>query len=150
MMLLPKTSASAIFQVMACDQELDQWHEDLANGIEYKKPTSQELSTEHDGGILNVQRALLSLLYSATSSALHRPQFRSTLPSSAVAAGLLELSHKRVKEAATKISQIADDLYEQDLIRFVPNTGVTVLIPAILVHLSDIWSKDEIVRSEGV
>jgi hypothetical protein len=150
MMLMPKTSASGIFQVMECDQELDRWHENLTNGIEYENPESREEIAERDAGDLNLHRALLAMLYLTASSALHRPQLQSALPSSAVAASLLQLSRKRVKEAATRISQIAADLYELDLIRFLPPTGVTVLVPAILVHLSDIGSKDKIVRSNGI
>ncbi|KAH8800252.1 fungal-specific transcription factor domain-containing protein [Xylogone sp. PMI_703] len=147
MVLLPKTSTSTsgIFQVMKCDQELDQWHDSLPGGIEYK---SQELIVEHN--VLKLQRALLTLIYFTTSSALHRPQLRFAPGSSAVASSLLALSSKRVNEAAIEISHIASDLYELDLIRFLSATGVMVLIPAILVNLSDFGSKDEITRDKCV
>lgn len=150
MMLVPKKSASESLQVIDCDQELDDWHHNLADDLRYRLPDSKERANEHDGEVLTVHRALLNMVYLTTSSALHRPQVLPALPSAAVAAHLQELSRKRVREAATEITEVAQDLYEQDLVRFLPTTGCTVLLPAVIIHLLDIKSNDAAVRTASL
>ncbi len=150
MMLVPKKSASESLEVMDCDEELDNWHSSLAEDLRYRQPGSKERANEHDGEVLTVHRALLNMVYLTTSSALHRPQVLPALPSAAVAAHLQELSRKRVREAATEITEVAQDLYDQDLIRFLPTTGVTVLLPAVIIHLLDIKSSDAAVRNASL
>jgi hypothetical protein len=95
-----------------------------------------------------LNRALLFMIYYATLSALHRPQ---VLPSNAaqsraVHADMLNHSRKTVRMAATEITRIAHMIYSSDLTRYLPTTGITVLIPAIIIHLLDIKAPDEATR----
>ena len=150
MMLVPKKSAAETMEVMECDHELDDWYHNLAEDLRYRMPGSKERSNEHDGEVLAVHRALLNMVYLTTSSALHRPQVLPALPAPAVAANLQDLSRKRVREAATEITEVAQDLFEQDLVRFLPTTGVTVLLPAVIIHLLDIKSNDAAVRNASL
>jgi len=95
-----------------------------------------------------LNRALLHMVYYATMSALHRPQ---VLPSTAMpprntASEVLEVSRKAVRHAATEITNIAQSLYSLDLVPYLPTTGITVLLPAIIIHLLDIKAPDEATR----
>jgi hypothetical protein len=90
------------------------------------------------------------MIYLTTSSALHRPHVLPAMPSPPVTASLQELSRKRVREAATKITEVAQDLHDLDLVRFLPTTGVTVLLPAFIIHLLDIKSSDVTVRNASL
>jgi len=150
MMLVPKKSAAESLEVMDCDRELDTWYQTLGEDLRYRMPGSKERANEHDGEVLTVHRALLNMIFLTTSSALHRPQVLPAMPSAAVAASLQEVSRKRVREAATEITEVAQDLHDLDLVRFLPTTGVTVLLPAVIIHLLDIKSSDATVRNASL
>ena len=150
MMLVPKKSAAESLEVMDCDQELERWHQNLDEDLRYRMPGSKERANEHDGEVLTVHRALLNMIFLTTSSALHRPQVLPAMPSTSVAGGLQDLSRRRVREAATEITEVAQDLHDLDLVRFLPTTGVTVLLPAVIIHLLDIKSSDATVRNANL
>jgi hypothetical protein len=150
MMLVPKKSTAESLEVVDCDRELDLWYQNLSEDLRYRMPGSKERANEHDGDVLTVHRALLNMIFLTTSSALHRPQVLPAMPSPTVAAGLQDLSRKRVREAATEITEVAQDLHDLDLVRFLPTTGVTVLLPAVIIHLLDIKSNDVTVRNASL
>ena len=145
--LAPKKStfAAEILETLKCDHELEQWNRNLAEDIDYQKPRTEERVNETEG-VLMIHRALLRMIYLTTMSALHRPQVLPTSPTTAVAAFLQEHSRTRTKDAAIELNDIAQDLNEQGLVRFLPSTVVQGLIPTIIVHLADIRSSDPIVR----
>jgi hypothetical protein len=93
-----------------------------------------------------MHRALLKMVYLTTSSALHRPQVLPAAPFPTVEIELQDLSRNKVRRAAIEITHIAQDLHRLDLTRFLPTTGVTVLLPAVIIHLLDIKSNDPSVR----
>ena len=150
MMLVPKKSAAETHEVMKCDLGLTRWYDDLSEDLRYWKPGTKERANTHDGEVLAVHRALLNMIFLTTSSALHRPQVLPSAPAPVVTATLQELSRKRVREAATEITEIAQEMHEQDLVRFLPTTGVTVLLPAVIIHLLDIKSTDAAVRNASL
>ena len=150
MMLVPKKSTAESLEVVDCDEELDRWYQNLGEDLRYRMPGSKERANEHDGEVLTVHRALLNMIFLTTSSALHRPQVLPAMPSPTVAASLQDLSRKRVREAATEITEVAQDLNDLDLVRFLPTTGVTVLLPAVIIHLLDIKSSDSTVRNASL
>jgi hypothetical protein len=59
---------------------------------------------------------------------------------------LQDISRNKVRFAAIEITNIAQDLHSLDLTRYFPTTGVTVLLPAVIIHLLDIKSSDPNVR----
>jgi hypothetical protein len=61
-------------------------------------------------------------------------------------AELQDLSRNKVRYAAVEITNIAQDLHSLDLTRYYPTTGVTVLLPAVIIHLLDIKSSDPSIR----
>lgn len=147
MMLLPKKSDPETCEVKACDDELQRWLDDLPEDASY-----QEDFTGNPA--IDLNRALLHMVFFTTLSALHRPQ---VLPS-APAAGpqdeagteLLEISRRNVRRAASAITSMAQSLDTHGLVRYLPTTGVTVLLPAIIIHLLDIKSSEEDTRRNSL
>lgn len=146
MMLVARKDDPESCGVKSCDEELQKWRANVAPEAEYKKASAHDVKMLGESVVLN--RSLLHMVYFATLSALHRPQ---VLPSSAwppvkTAAEVLETSRRTVRYAATKITGIAQNLLELNLVRFLPTSGITVLLPAIIIHLLDIKAPDEATR----
>ncbi|ETI22619.1 hypothetical protein G647_06695 [Cladophialophora carrionii CBS 160.54] len=146
MRLVPKKSAAEPADVIQCDREFDQWHQSLDPGIPYFAPDSRERVATNDGEVVHLHRALLNGVYLTAISALHRPQILPSAPNVVVVPELRELSKRKVREAADDITEMYKELFALDMIRYLPNTGVTCLLPAIIIHLLDIKSTDNNIR----
>jgi hypothetical protein len=144
MMLVPKKSTAETFEVRRCDQELENWVANLPVETQYQPSGVSKLSEANE--VLHSHRALLKMVYLTTSSALHRPQVLPAVPFPSMDAELQEMSRNKVRYAAVEITNIAHDLHTLDLTRYYPTTGVTVLLPAVIIHLLDIKSSDPTVR----
>jgi hypothetical protein len=146
-MLFPK-KLDQTDEVKSCDEELSQWVEDLPSSCQY----SNELAAGNSGAPVFVQRSLLHMVYFTTLSALHRPQ---VLPSAATtqqdqSRELQDISRKKVREASREITRISSDLHSRNLEKYLPTTGVTVLLPAIIIHLLDIKSCNDEARQAAM
>lgn len=144
--LVAKAADPEVNEVQACDKEIQEWEESLPEEARYVAPSWQDMDSGNESLVLN--RSLLHMVYFATLSALHRPQ---VLPSASIQprqthSDLLEHSRKTVRTAATEITSIAYALFNLDMVRFLPTTGITVLLPAIIIHLLDIKAPDEATR----
>ncbi|KAH8745864.1 fungal-specific transcription factor domain-containing protein [Hyaloscypha finlandica] len=142
-MLFPK-KLDQTDEVQRCDVELSDWISELPSSCAY----SNDLQDGSSGAPLFVQRSLLHMVYFTTLSALHRPQ---VLPSAATSQPdssreLQDLSRKKVREASREITRISQDLHTRALEKYLPTTGVTVLLPAIIIHLLDIKSCNDEAR----
>ncbi|PWY71472.1 putative C6 transcription factor [Aspergillus heteromorphus CBS 117.55] len=144
MMLVPKKSAAETFEVRRCDQELEDWRAHLPAEIRYAPAAPSKLTEAQE--VLHSHRALLKMVYLTTSSALHRPQVLPAIPLPSMDAELQEISRNKVRFAAIEITNIAQDLHSLNLTRYFPTTGVTVLLPAVIIHLLDIKSSDATIR----
>ncbi|KAH8690839.1 putative C6 transcription factor [Talaromyces proteolyticus] len=145
MMLVPKKSNTETFQVRTCDEDLERWQANLPAEIQYKPQSSKETLSPAESS-LHLHRALLRMIYLTTSSALHRPQVLPASPFPTVEAELQEVSRNKVRRAAVEITNIAQGLHKLDLTRYLPTAGVTVLLPAVIIHLLDIKSNDPSIR----
>jgi hypothetical protein len=146
-MLFPK-KLDQTDEVKRCDVELADWIAELPASCSY----SSELEEGNSGPPLFVQRSLLHMVYFTTLSALHRPQ---VLPSAATSQPdssreLQDLSRKKVREASREITRISQDLLQRCLEKYLPTTGVTVLLPAIIIHLLDIKSCNDEARQAAM
>lgn len=152
MMLLPKKGNPEICEVKSCDDELQRWVDELPEEAKYPEQLSGHPS-------LDLHRSLLHMIFFTTLSALHRPQVLPSAPSlgtpsvppnSPTSVDLLDTSRKAVRRAATAITQLAQSLDAADLVCFLPTTGVTVLLPAIIIHLLDIKAPEESTRRQSL
>lgn len=142
MMLVAKKLEPEVDEVQDCDAELSKWKANLPEEAMYVAPTWNDVDAGNESVVLN--RSLLHMIYYATLSALHRPQ---VLPSTAMpqrnpAADQIDTSRKAVRLAASEITNIASTLYKLDMVPNLPTTGITALLPAIIIHLLDIKAND--------
>ncbi|KAF1816799.1 hypothetical protein P152DRAFT_453426 [Eremomyces bilateralis CBS 781.70] len=147
MMLLPKKLDPETSEVRICDDELQAWYDGLPPEAQYHEGSSGNDS-------IDLNKSLLHMVFFTTLSALHRPQVLpstpSSSPSSPAGSELLDRSRTSVRRAATAITAIAQQLDKQNLVRFLPTTGVTVLLPAIIIHLLDIKCPNEETRKASL
>jgi hypothetical protein len=147
MMLLPKKLDPETCEVKACDNELQTWMDNLPEEAQHR-------DTFTGCPAIDLNRALLHMVFYTTLSALHRPQVLPSAPaaspSNAEACELLECSRRNVRRAATAITSLAQALDAADLVKYLPTTGVTVLLPAIIIHLLDIKAPEEGTRRNSL
>ncbi|KNG51365.1 cutinase transcription factor 1 alpha [Stemphylium lycopersici] len=151
MMLLPKKLDPETSEVKACDEELQKWVSELPEEAKY---------TDKPSGVpaIDLARSLLHMVFFTTLSALHRPQVLPNAqggPASAptknnVESELLDVSRRNVRRAASAITSIAQRLDQGGLVKYLPTTGVTVLLPAIIIHLLDIKAPEEETRRSSL
>jgi len=148
-MLFPK-KLDQTDEVKLCDQELTDWIMDLGPEYQYRTPTREDI--EKGRSTFVVQLALLHMVYFATVSALHRPQVLPSVETSALhkCRELQDVSRKKVREASREITRMSLDLHNLKLERYLPTTGVTVLLPAIIIHLLDIKSCSDATRDAAL
>ena len=142
----PKSTAADAGEVTRLDDKLSNWFSDQDTDLHYFIPETQDRTNTNDGEVIGLHRALLSGVYLTLVSALHRPQILPTVPTTFISPDLQDLSRRKMRSAADDITEIYKDLYASDMIRYLPNTGVSVLLPAIIVHMLDLKSTDQNVK----
>ena len=145
MSLQPKRNEGTT-EVQECDEALQQWKDELPEEAHYSVPMWNDV--ESGDGYMVLNRSLLHMIYYSTLSALHRPQVlpSSGMPPRDAKAEVIDISRRAVRLAASEITSIANTLYNLDLVRLLPTTGITVLLPAVIIHLLDIKAPDENTR----
>ncbi|KAH7362661.1 cutinase transcription factor 1 beta, partial [Plectosphaerella cucumerina] len=135
MMLFPNKKLDNFESVTTVDLELMAWAESLPAVCQYRPLTP--LDVKNGRSTVAVQRHLLHMVYYTTISALHRPQFLPSSPTQAPTASrqVQEMSRLRVRDAAMHITRMASELHQLRLEKYLPTTGVTVILPAMIIHL---------------
>ena len=135
MMLFPHKQMDTVESVNAVDMELMSWAESLPAICQYR--TLSPADVQEGRSTIAVQRTLLHMVYYTTISALHRPQFLPSSPTHAPTTSrpVQEMSRLRVRDAAMHITRMAAELHQLRLEKFLPTTGVTVILPAMIIHL---------------
>ncbi|UKZ70210.1 uncharacterized protein TrAtP1_011204 [Trichoderma atroviride] len=135
MMLFPNKKLDNLDNVKIVDAELKEWVANLPECCHYRMLVPAD--TKNGRPTIAVQRTLLHMVYHTTISALHRPQFLPSSPMQAptVSRQVQEMSRLKVKDAATHITSMATELHHLRLERYLPTTGVTVILPAMIIHL---------------
>ncbi|PHH83615.1 hypothetical protein CDD83_2955 [Cordyceps sp. RAO-2017] len=149
MMLFPNKQLNNVESVNAIDNELCSWAEALPACCQYQ-PLSP-LDVKDGRSTMAVQRTLLHMVYYTTVSALHRPQFLPSSPSQVPATSrqAQDMSRLRVRDAAWQITRMATQLHHLRLERFLPTTGVTVILPAMIIHLLEMRNPSPTARHEA-
>lgn len=128
-------------EVNICDSELDNWVQSLPSSCLYRDPTLEEI--EGGASTVIVQRTLLHMCYYATLAALHRPQLQRH-------GDLQEASRTKVHKASCEITRMSQSLHKLELTGYLYNAGLTVLLPAIIIHLLNIKSPCEATRYKAL
>jgi hypothetical protein len=146
-MLFPKRLDQSD-EVEVCDTELTEWHQSLPAACLYRRPALDKMDT--GACTVVVQRAVLLLCYYTTISALHRPQLLLSVQTSQKCRKLQDLSRRRVREASKEITRISQAIHMRNLTSYLPTTGVTVLLPAAIIHLLEIKSLSNTTREDAL
>ncbi|KAI1098996.1 fungal-specific transcription factor domain-containing protein [Jackrogersella minutella] len=135
MMLFPNKQLDNVESVNSCDLELLSWTQSLPACCQYRPLSALDL--KNGRATIAVQRNLLHMVYYTTLSALHRPQFLPSSPTHAPQTSVQaqEMSRTRVREAASQITRMVAELHALRLEKYLPTTGVTVILPAMIIHL---------------
>ncbi|KAI1391030.1 fungal-specific transcription factor domain-containing protein [Hypoxylon trugodes] len=135
MMLFPNKQLDNVETVNSCDLELVAWVQSLPACCQYRPLSALDL--KNGRATIAVQRNLLHMVYYTTISALHRPQFLPSSPTHApqTPAQAQDMSRTRVRDAAAQITRMVADLHTLRLEKYLPTTGVTVILPAMIIHL---------------
>ncbi|KAI1424411.1 fungal-specific transcription factor domain-containing protein [Xylaria sp. FL1777] len=147
MMLLPNKQLDNMENIVQCDNELMKWAESLPESCKYR-PLSP-LDVQNGRGVIALQRNLLHMVYFTTVSALHRPLF---LPSSprevqqSPSQVQQQISRIRVCSSAVQITRMVAELSALHLDRFLPTTGVTVILPAMIIHMIEMKNPSQVVQ----
>ncbi|RVX65940.1 hypothetical protein B0A52_09825 [Exophiala mesophila] len=141
---VPKSSKTNTPEIQKCAHQLSSWFHDLAMWLQYKSPPSLNFSPEQD--ILIFHCALLNLCYYSLVCTLHRPwppPILRALPAGEVC------SQRKSRHAANAIVSILKDLQVQEMIQFLPTSGLTFLVQAAVTHLSDSTTHIEPLRQQS-
>ncbi|KAI0814379.1 fungal-specific transcription factor domain-containing protein [Xylaria sp. FL0064] len=147
MMLLPNKQLDNMENIVQCDRELTKWAETLPESCKYRPLTPVDV--QNGRGVIALQRNLLHMVYFTTLSALHRPLF---LPSSprdlqqTPSQIQQQISRMRVCSAAVQITRMVAELSALQLERFLPTTGVTVILPAMIIHMIEMKNPSQVVQ----
>lgn len=124
------------------------WASALPPSSHYRKLEPTDI--EHGRTPIAMQRTLLHMLYQTTVGKVYHPLIRPARSPLGAAAGddlptiqsISSEARQKCRRAATEITRMVGELHDLALDRFFPTTGVTVIMPAMLMHLQDIVSPD--------
>lgn len=149
MMLFPNKSLDNLEAVQEVDRKLAAWFTSLPPSCQYRPLVRRDI--EAGRATIAVQRNLLHMVYQTTTSALHRPLFLPTSPLQPPQASrpVQEVSRAKVKSAATQITRMAAEMHHYHLDKYLPTTGVTVVLPAMIIHLVEYKHHDPQRRNDA-
>ncbi|OAL38193.1 hypothetical protein AYO20_02645 [Fonsecaea nubica] len=131
------------FEVLECDRELENWFSNLPLDLTYQFQDSEPQSDSSGHDLVYIYHALLTGLYFAALCVLHRPLLnRVRMNFGSAAVELREYSCRRIREASNEITDLYRDLCARNLVEFLPNTGVTCVLPAAIFHLQELQSQE--------
>lgn len=148
MMLFPNKQLDNMETIAKCDRGLTEWAETLPESCQYRPLSS--LDVQNGRGVIAVQRNLLHMVYFTTVSALHRPLFLPSSPRNlqqTPSQVQQQLSRMRVCNAAMQTTRMVAELSALRLERFLPTTGVTVVLPAMIIHMIETKNPSQVIQA---
>ncbi|KAK3615247.1 hypothetical protein LTR56_026712 [Elasticomyces elasticus] len=144
MMLRPRASgcAAELAKVIKCDQQLVGWYDGLPEDCHHEIRGQDPAIERHGCGNLLVHRIL-------PFCTLHQPPAPPNMATDPMAKSIHRVSCPNVTTAPSDIARLPQELDDRKMSGFLPPVGVTVLVPAMVVHLLEIRSGDENVRKSG-
>ncbi|KAJ5632132.1 hypothetical protein N7490_008471 [Penicillium lividum] len=143
--LAPRQASESEFT--RCSQKLDSWLSGLPKDAQFIPASRSNFKDGED--VLLLHGAMLRLLYHATSSALHRPWAAHSKDQSKSRTEWRNTARTKMHEAASGITHIIQGLNQLNLTRFLPQSGVTVILPAAVAHLSNSMSDNPAIRESS-
>lgn len=144
--LVPRQASES--ELARCSQKLDSW----ANGLPKDAQFTPAMNNFKDGeDVLLLHSAMLRMLYHATISALYRPwALGSNRDQPKPRLELANTARTKIHDAAAGITHIIQRLSQFNLTRFLPQSGVTVILPAAIAHLTNSTSENPAIRETSI
>ncbi|KAI9735361.1 MAG: hypothetical protein M1818_006556 [Claussenomyces sp. TS43310] len=132
----------------SCNDQLQAWSAMLPDVAIYRPfdVAGDRLATRSIAAHL----ALLQMLFHTASMTLHRPRALSGAKETEATAGAQQQSKLTLAGAADAIAAIADDLLVNDLVWYLPSTGVTVIASYLATNLLDTTPTDNTTNQKRV
>lgn len=134
-------------QIQASANALQRWKDNLSEAAWNIEPALHDLNSNSS---LVVNHAFLHMIYYATLSSLYRIQWLPSGEEQVHAARSNVVASRAVRLAAANITTIATKLHNLDLVRYLPSPSITVLLPAIVIHLLDALAPGESLRYKSL
>ncbi|RYC78408.1 Cutinase transcription factor 1 beta [Fusarium oxysporum f. sp. narcissi] len=134
-MLLPNKKLGNTEWFLSMHLELVAWVEALPPCCRYTPLTPPD--TKNSNATITVQRTLLHMLYYTIDLTLHRPLLLPPSPTQGMTTPSVVqgVSRLHVRNASIYITRMASELHHLQLGRFLPVTGVTAILPAMMIQL---------------
>lgn len=130
-----------------CRHQLNTWLKRLPKNAQFI-PSRTTLNKGED--VLLVHTALLKMIYYATLNTLHRPsQVQVSRNMDANITTETATAQEQLQETADNITNIFQGLEKLKLMRFLPPSAITVLLPAAVMYMSNLTSANALVRGES-
>ncbi|KAM3562207.1 hypothetical protein ARSEF4850_002853 [Beauveria asiatica] len=148
MMLFPNKFDN-VDAVDTIDAELRAWADSLPECCRYRP--LNEADVEGGRSTVTVHRTLLHMVHQTTISALHRPQFLPSSPTQmpTTSRQVQDMSRVKVRDSAMQITRMVTELHDLRLEKYLPTTGVTVILPAMIIHLLEMKSSSKGARERA-
>lgn len=144
--IVPRQASESEFT--RCSQKLDSWLNALPKDAQFIPASKSNFREGED--VLLLHGAMLRMLFHATTSALHRPWAANSKDSSKSRLEWRQTARKKMHDAAAGITHIIQGLNQLNMTRFLPQSGVTVILPAAVAHLSNSMSDNPAVRESSI
>jgi len=144
--LIPRQASESEFT--RCTQKLDSWLNSLPRDAQFIPQSKTDFGDGED--VLLLHGAMLRMLFHATTSALHRPWAALSKDQSKSRIEMRNIARSKMHDAAAGITHIIQGLNQLNLTRFMPQSGVTVILPAAVAHLSNSMSDNPAVRESSI
>ncbi|KAL4901773.1 hypothetical protein BDW74DRAFT_187173 [Aspergillus multicolor] len=145
--LVPRHASES--ELARCSQRLESWLTSLPRDAQFIPASKTNFNDGED--VLLLHGAMIRMLYHATVSALHRPwAYGSTKDQTKSRLELANTARTKMQDAAIGITQIIQGLNQLNLTRYLPQSGVTVILPAAVAHLANSMSNDPTLRENSI
>lgn len=145
--LAPRQASES--ELARCSQRLDSWVNSLPRDAQFIPASKTNFNDGED--VLLLHGAMVRMLYHATISALYRPwAYGSNKGQNKPRMELANAARSKMHDAAIGITHIIQGLNQLNLTRFLPQSGVTVIIPATVLHLANSMSDNPTVREASI
>ncbi|OAL34943.1 hypothetical protein AYO20_05658 [Fonsecaea nubica] len=123
--------------LLQCDQSLKRWYQTHASSLHCFNGLPTDHAPDNSDQALEVHKAVLKGLYLTSINILHRPQILSSAANLGLDPEIRDLSRRKTHEAANELTILYTNLYAHGLVRFLPNTAITCLLHAAIIHVLD-------------
>ncbi|KAL4869700.1 hypothetical protein BDV12DRAFT_167506 [Aspergillus spectabilis] len=145
--LVPRHASES--ELARCSQRLESWLSALPRDAQFIPASKTNFNDGED--VLLLHGAMIRMLYHATVSALHRPwAYGPTKDQTKSRIELANAARTKMQDAAIGITHIIQGLNQLNLTRYLPQSGVTVILPAAVAHLANSMSNDPTLRENSI